>query len=115
MAKNVISFNRSPNWVAGEFAASVAWDGRSSTYSEEQKERFRKDPQHFTEYRQEAEHAMNARFPAFYKHSEAQKIAKEAVTKSMMERLKHDPVLTKGLIPEFPVGLRRLVPLILPA
>lgn len=107
VVKSLVSFNRSPNWVAGEFAAALAWEGRSSTYSSEQKRKFEEDPGEFKEYRRKVEHAVNARFPAFYKNSPAQKAGVEAVTKSMKERLKHDQKLEKALIPDFPLGCRR--------
>jgi hypothetical protein len=107
VVKRLISFNRSPNWVAGEFASAVAWDGRSSAYTTGQKRKFEEDPVEFKEYRRQVEHAVNARFPAFYKDSPAQKASVEAVTKSMKARLKHNPELEKALIPEFPLGCRR--------
>ncbi|KIX92006.1 uncharacterized protein Z520_12277 [Fonsecaea multimorphosa CBS 102226] len=110
VAKKVISFNRSANWIAGEFAATVAWDGRDSVYTEEQKAEFRSDGDGFREYRRKVEHEVNARFPAFYRNSAAQKLVRNLVTESMKRRLNNDPVLTKSLIPDFPVGCRRVTP-----
>jgi cation diffusion facilitator CzcD-associated flavoprotein CzcO len=53
---------------------------------------------------------MNARFPSFYRHSDAQKLAVENVTKSMRTRLGNDPELCGKLIPKFPLGCRRVTP-----
>lgn len=87
----------------GDFATH----GRATTYTEEQKERFRNDPEYFKQFRRDIEHGMNARFPVFYKNSENQAKVREIVTKSMRARLKNDPVLCEKLIPKFEVGCRR--------
>jgi cation diffusion facilitator CzcD-associated flavoprotein CzcO len=53
---------------------------------------------------------MNARFPSFYRDSDAQKLGIENVTKSMRTRLGNNPELCEKLIPKFPLGCRRVTP-----
>ncbi|KAH8810611.1 hypothetical protein F5884DRAFT_875183 [Xylogone sp. PMI_703] len=110
VVKHLTSFNRSPTWIAGEFAGQFAPEGRNTKYTDEQKEQFRTDKAYFKKYRQEVEHGMNARFPSFYKYSAAQDAGRAFVAKQMAERLKHDPVLCDKLIPKFPLGCRRVTP-----
>ncbi|KAK2811062.1 hypothetical protein FQN50_002397 [Emmonsiellopsis sp. PD_5] len=111
VVKSLISFNRSPTWIAPQFAGHLATDGRNTTYTEEQKEKFRKDRQSLVEYRKEIDQAINSRFPNFYKGSEEQKMSRGIVEKGMRERLaKMDPELREMLIPDFDVGCRRVTP-----
>ncbi|KIW96289.1 uncharacterized protein Z519_03358 [Cladophialophora bantiana CBS 173.52] len=111
IVKSLISFTRSPTWIAPQFAGQMASDGRATTYTEEEKQKFLEDPEHLRKYRQEIDHLINARFPNFYKNSPAQKAAREIVEKQMRERLaKMDPELREKLIPDFEVGCRRVTP-----
>ncbi|RFU27187.1 hypothetical protein B7463_g9146, partial [Scytalidium lignicola] len=111
IVKSLLSFTRSPTWIAPQFAGHLAPNGRATTYTEEQKEKFRADPEYLREYRQEIDHAVNARFPNFYKNSPQQKIARDLVEKGMRERLaKLDATLREKLIPNFDVGCRRVTP-----
>ncbi|OIW22564.1 FAD/NAD(P)-binding domain-containing protein [Coniochaeta ligniaria NRRL 30616] len=110
IVSKLISFNRSPTWVAPEFAWQLAADSRDTIYTEEQRAEFRNNPEKLTEYRRDIEHGMNARFPSFYKHSEAQKIGRQFVAEGMRKRLNNDPVLTEKLIPKFELGCRRVTP-----
>ncbi|KAH7084374.1 hypothetical protein FB567DRAFT_498334 [Paraphoma chrysanthemicola] len=110
IASKLISFNRSPTWIAPEFAGQLAREGRNTTYTEEEKEEFRNHPEKLKQYRREIEHAVNARFPSFYKHSDAQKNAQRLITESMKQLLKNHPDLAERLIPKFEVGCRRVTP-----
>lgn len=103
----LISFNRSPTWVAPDFAWQLAPQGRETRYSEEQRRKWREDPDSLRLYRQNIEHAMNVRFPGFYKHSEAQHQGRKLVAEAMAKRLNHDPELCEKLIPKFELGCRR--------
>lgn len=108
--KQLISFHRSPSWIAAEFAGQWATEGRNTEYTDEEKRRFREDPEYFLEYRRNVEHSMNARFPSFFKHSGAQKLGVENISKSMKARLGNDPELSAKLIPKFELGCRRVTP-----
>ncbi|EFW15400.1 cyclohexanone 1,2-monooxygenase [Coccidioides posadasii str. Silveira] len=103
--------NWSPTWIAPQFAGHLASAGRATKYTEEEKEKFRNDRDYLRKYRQEIDHAINSRFPNFYKGSQEQKISREIVEKGMRERLsKMDPELREKLIPDFDVGCRRVTP-----
>ncbi|KAJ5818015.1 Flavin-binding monooxygenase-like family protein [Penicillium riverlandense] len=111
IVKALISFNRSPTWIAPQFAGHLASAGRQTMYTEEEKERFRNDPEQLLKYRQEIDQVINSRFPNFYKGSEEQKASRAIVEKGMRERLsKMDPELREKLIPDFDVGCRRVTP-----
>lgn len=108
VVKSLLNFARSPTWIAPQFVGRLAPDGRGTAYTEEQKEKFRNDPDHLKRYRREVDHELNSRFPNFYKNSPAQKASRELIEQSMRERLaKMDPALVEQLIPDFDVGCRR--------
>ncbi|KAL4769731.1 hypothetical protein BDW60DRAFT_224760 [Aspergillus nidulans var. acristatus] len=111
VVKSLISFNRSPTWIAPQFAGHLASAGRATTYTEEEKEKFRNDPNHLRQYRKQIDQALNSRFPNFYKGSQEQKTSRQIVETAMRERLtKMDPDLREKLIPDFDVGCRRVTP-----
>lgn len=106
--KSLTSFTRSPTWIAPQFAGHLAPNGRATVYTEEQKEKFRNDPDYFLQYRKEIDHAMNSRFPNFYKGSAEQKAARQMVESEMRKRLEGlEPSLREKLIPDFDIGCRR--------
>jgi hypothetical protein len=108
VVKSLVTFARSPTWIAPQFVGRLAPDGRATVYTEEQKEKFRNDPEHLKQYRQEVDHELNSRFPNFYKNSPAQKASRDIIEKSMREKLANmEPTLREQLIPEFDVGCRR--------
>ena len=110
MVKSLISFNRSPTWIAPQFAGHLASAGRATTYTEEEKEKFRNDPDYLRQYRKQIDQALNSRFPNFYKGSQEQKASRQIVETAMRERLtKMNPDLREKLIPDFDVGCRRYV------
>jgi hypothetical protein len=74
---------------------------------EEQRTEWKEKPELLTQYRRDIEHSMNARFPSFYKHSEAQRTSRAMVAELMAKRLNNDAVLVEKLIPKFELGCRR--------
>lgn len=108
VVKSLVSFARSPTWIAPQFVGQLATEGRGTVYSEEEKEKFRNDPEHLKQYRRSVDQALNSRFPNFYKGSDAQKASREIIEGSMREKLsKMEPALRDKLIPDFDVGCRR--------
>lgn len=86
----------------------MAAEGRATVYTEEQKAKFRNDPEHLLQYRREVDQELNSRFPNFYKGSAAQKASRDAVEQNMRTKLaKMEPSLREKLIPDFDVGCRR--------
>ncbi|KAK3900346.1 hypothetical protein C8A05DRAFT_36022 [Staphylotrichum tortipilum] len=111
IVKSLYNFARSPTWIAPQFVGRLAPAGRATAYTEEQKERFRTDPEYLKQYRREVDHELNGRFPNFYKGSAAQKSSRDVIEKSMREKLaKMEPELREKLIPDFDVGCRRVTP-----
>ena len=108
VVKSLVSFARSPTWIAPQFVGQLAKEGRGTVYTEEEKEKFRQDPAYLKQYRRDVDQALNSRFPNFYKGSAAQKASRDLIEGNMRERLsKLDPALREKLIPEFDVGCRR--------
>jgi cation diffusion facilitator CzcD-associated flavoprotein CzcO len=108
VVKKLYNFARSPTWIAPQFVGRLAPDGRATVYTEEQKEKFRSDPEYLKQYRREVDHELNSRFPNFYKGSAAQKASREITEKSMRDKLaKMDPELREKFIPDFDIGCRR--------
>lgn len=69
---------------------SVAESSRSKVncrYAEEEKKRFRDDPERLKMYRKKIEHGSNKHFAMFEKDSQAQKEAVKAAKELMLERL----------------------------
>ncbi|KAF9886732.1 hypothetical protein FE257_011109 [Aspergillus nanangensis] len=109
--EKLVNFIRSPTWIAPQFVGQIAKDGRGTKYTPEQKANFRQNPEELLKHRQEIDHALNSRFPNFYKGSAAQKASRDIVEKGMREKLAAmDPALREKLIPEFDVGCRRVTP-----
>lgn len=107
---HLVSFNRSANWVAAEFASELATEGRLTKYSEEEKKRFREDPDYFLEWRKKVEHTVNCMFELFIKDSPVNKEGMKQMTQLMRERLGYDDELCEKLIPDFHLGCRRVTP-----
>ena len=87
----------------------MATDGHETKFTEEQKAEWRNNPESFRKYRQSIEHAMNSRFPSFYKYSKAQEMGRAAVGDMMKKKLQKKPELIEKLIPDFELGCRRYV------
>lgn len=62
----IISFQRTPNYVYTHLAPSLLDNGEEQSnnppYSEENKQRFRNDPEYHREYRRKLIHQINASF-----------------------------------------------------
>ncbi|KIW94684.1 uncharacterized protein Z519_04661 [Cladophialophora bantiana CBS 173.52] len=110
VVKHLTSFNRSPTWVVPEFAEQFAPEGRETKISEEQKAKWRNDPESFLKYRKEVDSVMNHFFDLQYKDSKLQQDSIEATRKAMEKRLEKKPQLAKVLVPGFALGCRRITP-----
>ncbi|KEF61461.1 uncharacterized protein A1O9_03027 [Exophiala aquamarina CBS 119918] len=85
-------------------------DVSQAYYKAEEVQRFIDDPEYHLQYRKQIEHGINVGFAIFYKDSQASQIAKEYMVSAMKRRLQDNPELCKRLIPDWPVGCRRLTP-----
>ncbi|KAF7554065.1 hypothetical protein G7Z17_g3176 [Cylindrodendrum hubeiense] len=112
VAKKVISFYRTPQWISPGLSLEGYTDeqGRNFDYTEEQKKQFKDDPAFYLSQRKAIETKINASFRANIANHPLQKTTREFVSKQMAVALDHDEELIKRLVPSFPVGCRRLGP-----
>ncbi|KAJ4288943.1 hypothetical protein N0V90_011285 [Kalmusia sp. IMI 367209] len=80
-------------------------------YSEEEKERFRTDPEHHLEYRRNLEGTVNKLFDMFIEGSAENKDAQKTMKAEMLRRIGpgHEE-LKERLVPSWPPGCRRITP-----
>jgi len=124
------SINRSKTWITPEFAAELAPKGRSTFFSELQKDTWENNKDEYLKYRKQVESTMNKFFDMQFKESDLQKTVFENFSKTMKERLGHNKELISklgmysnlnpcnrvksltqyALVPEFEVGCRRITP-----
>lgn len=79
-------------------------------YTEEEKRRFREDPEALTTYRRNFEAEFNSMFGMFIQGTEAGRLAKEFMTAEMLRRIGpgHE-ALKKHMIPKWPVGCKFII------
>lgn len=113
--RELVHLARSPTWVTPSAPARyAALLGRSmpEIFTEDQKETFRNDPAAYLNFRIEIERETNKRFPLLIQSSDKQRAAIKANYEAMVDRL--GPTATqkyaKDIIPDFPVGCRRITP-----
>ncbi|OQV09345.1 hypothetical protein CLAIMM_13475 [Cladophialophora immunda] len=111
---NIISFQRSPNFVYTPFtpAALLGRDDPSQNpeYSDAEKKEFVGASNTHRDYRKKIIHLINAGFPRYVKGSALNMEASKAAQEQMKASLKHDPDLCAKLIPEWSLGCRRITP-----
>ncbi|KAJ4374979.1 hypothetical protein N0V83_002058 [Neocucurbitaria cava] len=97
---------RTPSWISPPFGTDKPGN---FTYTEEEKQRFRDDPDFSLSTRKAMETSFNNLYSASVKGSEEQVALRNALEKSM-KALIRDPELHDKLIPKFEVGCRRVNP-----
>ncbi|KAF7554696.1 hypothetical protein G7Z17_g2715 [Cylindrodendrum hubeiense] len=109
--KSLVTFIRSPTWITAGFAQSHAGPGGANfTFTEEQKTKFREEPDTYKKYRKEIEGELNSRFKFIIADSEEQQEAKKYSRVEMTSKLNNEELL-KYLMPEnFAIGCRRPTP-----
>lgn len=103
---------RSPTWITAGFAPKYAGqNGNNFDYSEETKERFKKDPNFYLAYCKAIESELNVRVKFVINDSPEAKEAREFSTAEMKRKLAAKPELVDTLMPkDFGVGCRRPTP-----
>lgn len=104
------NYIRSPTWISPNFAADPRHDGKNFTYSEEEKELYRTNPEAFRAYLKNIEHQINMTFHLLQKDSPLHKMLQGMCRDVMQERMKNNPELAAKIIPDFAAGCRRLSP-----
>ena len=112
IVEHLHAFIRSPTWIAPSqgFVDPKTEGPLNFFYTEEDKRKFREDPDHFLAYRKDIESNINRTFDTFLKDSEKQRGAYVAFAKMMKQRLGGDEELSELLTPKWGVGCRRLTP-----
>lgn len=115
---------RSPTWITpaigGEVSSQFQGEGEDEsarrgheqfTFTEEEKNRFRDDPEYHLRFRRRIEAEINFTIDLFKMGSDMQRDVQEQMTKQMKARIGDgQPELTEKLIPKWPPGCRRLTP-----
>ncbi|EXJ70265.1 uncharacterized protein A1O5_06333 [Cladophialophora psammophila CBS 110553] len=110
----ILSFQRSPNWVYNPVTpgALVGKDDPRANpeFTEEEKLYFRKNPDEHRAYRKLIISKINKGFYLYVKDSPTNIRATKEAIDQISEKLKYDPMLCKALIPDWPLGCRRITP-----
>ncbi|KAK3650533.1 hypothetical protein LTR56_006238 [Elasticomyces elasticus] len=127
VASHVTSFMRSVTWISPPIGANVLEEEKENakacgkaasqtpqaqyTYTEEQKKRFREDPQALLRYRRTLEGSVASLFDMFIAGSETSKGAQQLMKAEMENRIGpgHEDLKAR-LIPSWPPGCRRITP-----
>ena len=115
VASKLYSFIRSPTWIAPTpgLTAPTPEDPKLDSnlqYTEEERARFATDERYFLSHRRDIYNQGNKNFRAFFLASPQAKSALSLFTSTMQKRLNNDARLIDTIIPDFPVGCRRLTP-----
>ena len=129
-AKHLTSFMRSVTWISPPVGGATLEEEKNKAvknpsgepvqttepaaqyyYTEEEKQRFKDDPEYHLLYRKKLESAVNNLFDMFISGSEVSKSAEEQMRLEMERRIGpgHDE-LKNRLIPSWPPGCRRITP-----
>lgn len=113
---------RTPTWVlppriqawkvmgqAGEILSKIEMDAEEN-FSPETIEKFKTDPDFYREFVKKVEVEVNNAFPVVLTQSPVQAFARAKVTEYMTFMLGGNQELCKALIPDFPLGCRRMTP-----
>ncbi|KAF2154184.1 FAD/NAD(P)-binding domain-containing protein [Myriangium duriaei CBS 260.36] len=105
-------FIRGRTWISPPFAQNIQDElGMTSfNFTEEQRKRFREDPEHFLDFRRKIETDGNAAHPVTIRGTDMQKGATAHFEESMKQRLAKKPEIFDMIKPSFAPGCRRLTP-----
>jgi cation diffusion facilitator CzcD-associated flavoprotein CzcO len=109
-AKHLTNFVRSPTYITPGLGSAVIGGKTQHIYTEEEKQRFREDPNALREYRKKIQAGSNRSFDMFVKNSSAQVQARRHTAAMMKKRLNDNEDLAQKLTPEWEVGCRRATP-----
>ncbi|OAA68498.1 flavin-binding monooxygenase [Niveomyces insectorum RCEF 264] len=119
--KKLVHIVRTPTWIvppriqvmsmggAGEVLKTVELDGQEN-FAAEQIERFKTDPAFYRTFVKTIEKEVNNTFPIVLKDGPMQAFAIQHVRQYMSAMLGGDERLCKALIPDYPLGCRRMTP-----
>lgn len=109
-AEHVINFIRRPTYITPGLGSSMIGGEVQYVYSEEEKRRFREDPEELKQYRKKIQGQSNRAFDMFTKDSAAQIAGRKATADQMRAKLGDNADLAQKLTPDYEVGCRRATP-----
>ncbi|KPM39821.1 putative sterigmatocystin biosynthesis monooxygenase stcW [Neonectria ditissima] len=120
-AKRLVHFVRHPTWIVPSRLQLLAQGPGGSilqeiemnddeTFSTAQIDRFKSDPAFYRKFVKAIEEVVNGNFPLTLKDSEFAKVMQQRAKGYMTQALGGNKRLCSALIPEFPLGCRRLTP-----
>ncbi|KAE8162972.1 putative flavin-binding monooxygenase [Aspergillus tamarii] len=111
-AAKLVNYIRHATWITPNLCGQLTRDGMGTNfqYTEEEKQRFRDNPEEFLEYRKSTEGSVNSVYNIMISGSEENKAMHEWVQGVMRSRLSKNPELVKTLIPTYEIGCRRVSP-----
>lgn len=107
-ALKLVEYIRTPTWVIPDFLSEFTENGTNFEYTAQQKQTWRENPTELRDLRRKMEHAFNTYFGIFKTTSPNQAYVREAFTQLMKSRLSDDEDLISKIVPQFPVGCRRI-------
>jgi len=109
--ESLVTYFRSPTWITTGFGGTHAGpEGNNFDYTDEQKQKFRDNPDKYLDYRLALERELNSGFRSLHLSSKEHKDDTVNMRELMMKRLNHDARLSDVIIPDFPLGCRRPTP-----
>lgn len=122
VAREVQVYMRSPTWISPPFGAGALSEDltkgqqvdpghRQYTFTDEDKKRFREDPEYHLMFRKRIEAEVNSLFGMYRQGSELSNLFRDVITKEMNARMGpgHEE-LKKFIIPKWAPGCRRISP-----
>ena len=122
ICKEVKVFMRSPTWISPPFGTGALTSDlqkdqdvdpgqRQYTFTEEDKKRFRDDPEYHLDFRKRIEAEINGVFGMYIQNSELSTMMRDVITKEMHRRMgPGNEELKKFITPKFAPGCRRISP-----
>ena len=108
--EHLTNFVRRPTYITPGLGSAIIGGKTQHIYSEEEKQRFREDPEALKQYRKKIQAGSNRSFDMFVKESAAQQAGRQQTADMMKTRLGDNEELASRLIPEWEVGCRRATP-----
>ncbi|KAK5958393.1 hypothetical protein OHC33_000235 [Knufia fluminis] len=113
--KHMDHYVRGRTWIAASFGHDLVEERNNGqdgnfTYTDEEKEAWRKDPASYVKYRKALEVGMQGGFSVTHRDTIEHTTARNAFDKAMRDRLKTKPEIVEHMLPDFPPLCKRLTP-----
>ncbi|KAK4507536.1 hypothetical protein PRZ48_001271 [Zasmidium cellare] len=109
-AAHLTNFIRHPTYITAGLGAGMIDFKTQYYYTDEEKQKFRDDPEALKAHRRKIQAGSNRAFDMFVKDSDAQIAGRKFTVEQMKKKLGDDEELARKLIPEYEVGCRRATP-----